>query len=148
MRWWQGNRRRCRTPTRPKSERGPSVTDQRNRLTISAIEEPHPFDAGQKTLAAMFDHWRISGVMTYGSGRPANADVSGDPNQDGNTSNDRLAGYGRNAFTGPDYATMDLRLGRRMKLSGRYACMELNAESFNLFNRDNKDVSNFRQRFL
>jgi hypothetical protein len=119
------------------SERGPSVTDQRDRLTIAAIEEPHPFDAGQKVLGAMLNHWRISGVMTYGSGRPANADVSGDPNQDDNTSNDRLAGYGRNAFTGPDYATMDLRLGRRIKLKG-HARMDLNAESFNLFNRDNK----------
>src|SRR5208282_5167341 len=97
-----------------KSERGPSVTDQRQRLTISAIEEPHPFAAGQKALATVFDHWKVSGIMTYGSGRPANAMVSGDPNQDGNTSNDRLSGYGRNAFTGPDYASMDLKMGRMM----------------------------------
>ena len=76
-----------------KSERGPSVTDQRNRLTISAIEEPHPFAEGQKALGTLFNHWRISGIMTYGSGRPANATVSGDPNQDGNMSNDRLSGY-------------------------------------------------------
>jgi hypothetical protein len=32
----------------PKSERGSSVTDQRQRLTISAIEEPHPFARGRK----------------------------------------------------------------------------------------------------
>jgi hypothetical protein len=120
-----------------KSERGPSVTDQRNRLTISAIEEPHPFAAGQKTLATMFDHWKISGIMMYGSGRPANAMVSGDPNQDGNTSNDRLSGYGRNAFTGPDYASMDLKLGRLMNLGEHYH-LELTAESFNLFNRNNQ----------
>jgi hypothetical protein len=119
------------------SERGPSVTDQRSRLTVAVIEEPHLLDPGQKILAAMLNHWRISGVMTYGSGRPANADVSGDPNQDDNTSNDRLAGYGRNAFTGPDYATMDLRLGRKVKLGGHYR-LDLNAEAFNLFNRDNK----------
>jgi hypothetical protein len=85
----------------------------------------------------MLNHWRISGVMTYGSGRPANAEVSGDPNQDGNTSNDRLAGYGRNAFLGPDYATMDLRVGRKMTFGGHYHLV-LNAESFNLFNRDNQ----------
>jgi hypothetical protein len=118
-----------------KSEKGPSVTDQRHRLTISAIEEPHPFKTG--VLAAMFNHWKISGIMTYGSGRPANATVSGDPNQDGNTSNDRLPKYGRNALLGPDYASMDLRVGRKMNLGGRYH-LELNAESFNLFNRDNK----------
>ncbi|MGA2457484.1 MAG: TonB-dependent receptor [Terriglobales bacterium] len=120
-----------------KSERGPSVTDQRQRLTISAIEEPHPFAEGQKTLAAIFDHWRVSGIMTYGSGRPANAMVSGDPNQDGNPGNDRLSGYGRNAFTGPDYASMDLKMGRMMNLGGRLH-LELSGDSFNLFNRNNE----------
>ncbi len=125
-----------------KSEKASSVTDQRQRLSISAIEEPNPFAARQKTLAAMFDHWRISGIMTYGSGRPASAMVSGDPNQDGNTSNDRLSGYGRNSFIGPDYASMDMRLTRKMNLGGRYR-LELTAESFNIFNRDNKrdDIS-------
>src|ERR1700722_5322973 len=85
----------------------------------------------------MLKHWKISGVMTYGSGRPANAEVSGDPNQASNTSKDRLAGYGRNAFTRPDYATMNLRVGKRVKLGGP-SRLDLNAESFNLFNRDNK----------
>src|SRR5260221_6494377 len=120
-----------------KRERASSVTDQRQRLTISAIEEPNPFEAGQKIPAAMFNHWKISGIMTYGSGRPANATVSGDPNQDGNASNDRLSKYGRNAFLGPDYATLDLRVGRKLNLGGRYH-LELTGESFNLFNRDNQ----------
>jgi hypothetical protein len=119
------------------SERGNSVTDQRNRLTIAAVEEPHLFNSEQKLMATMFNHWKLSGVMTYGSGRPANAEVSGDPNQDGNTSNDRLAGYGRNAFLGPDYATVDLRLRRKIRL-GAHLHLELTAESFNLLNRDNQ----------
>jgi Carboxypeptidase regulatory-like domain len=97
------------------SEKASSVTDQRQRLTISAIEEPNPFGDGQKALATILNHWKISGIMTYGSGRPANAMVSGDPNQDGNTSNDRLSGHGRNAFVGPDYASMDLRISRTIK---------------------------------
>jgi len=120
-----------------KSERASSVTDQRQRLSISAIEEPNPFAAGQKVAATMFDHWKVSGIMTYGSGRPANALVSGDPNQDGDMSNDRLAGYGRNAFIGPDYASMDFKLGRKIDLSKR-SRLELTADSFNLFNRDNQ----------
>jgi len=66
--------------------------------------------------------------------------VLGDPNQDGNTSNDRLPKYGRNAFIGPDYASMDLRVARKMNLGGRYH-LELTAESFNLFNRDNQRYS-------
>ena len=123
-----------------KSEKASSVTDQRQRLTISAIEEPNPFANGQKVLSALFDHWKISGIMTYGSGRPTNASVLGDPNQDGNTSNDRLPKYGRNAFIGPDYASMDLRVARKMNLGRRYH-LELTAESFNLFNRDNQRYS-------
>ncbi|MFY9906933.1 MAG: carboxypeptidase regulatory-like domain-containing protein [Terriglobales bacterium] len=118
-----------------KSERGPSVTDQRQRLTISAIEEPHPFAKGLP--ATVFNHWKLSGIMTYGSGRPANATVSGDPNQDGNLSNDRLPGYGRNAFTGPDYASLDLKLGRLLNLGERFH-LELSGDSFNLFNRNNE----------
>jgi hypothetical protein len=80
--------------------------------------------------------------MMYGSGRPANAMVSGDPNQDDNTSNDRLAAYGRNAFTGPNYASMDLKMGRMMNVGEHYH-LELTAESFNLFNRNNErlDIS-------
>lgn len=120
-----------------KSERASSVTDQRQRLSISASEEPNPFAPGQKLLVAALNHWRISGILTYGSGRPTNATVSGDPNQDGNTSNDRLSKYGRNGLLGPDYATMDLRIGRKLDIGHRYH-LELNAESFNLFNRDNK----------
>jgi hypothetical protein len=119
------------------SEKASSVTDQRQRLSISAIEEPNPFAPNQKALATMFDHWKISGIATYGSGRPANATVSGDPNQDGNTGNDRLAGYGRNAFIGPDYASMDLRLARKLNL-GERCHLELTADSFNVFNRDNQ----------
>ena len=113
------------------------MTDQRHRLTIAAVEEPHLFDATHGVLSAMFNHWKVSGVMTYGSGRPANATVTGDPNQDGNTDNDRLAGYGRNSFLGPDYATMDMRLSRKIKLGGHLR-LELMAEAFNLFNRDNQ----------
>src|SRR5208337_5560531 len=43
-----------------KSEKASSVTDQRHRLTLSAIEEPNLFPQGQKVLAAMFNHWKIS----------------------------------------------------------------------------------------
>jgi hypothetical protein len=75
--------------------------------------------------------------MNYGSGRPFNATVAGDPNQDSNDLNDRLPGYSRNAFTSPDYATADLRLTRTLRF-GERCKLNLVAESFNLFNRDNQ----------
>jgi Carboxypeptidase regulatory-like domain len=123
----------------PNSQRGPSATDQRQRLVFSWISEPRPFHRGQDFLGMLFNDWRFSGVTTYGSGRPVDARISGDPNQDSNDMNDRLPGYGRNAFLGPDYATTDVRLARRLRLGSRLK-MELIAEAFNAFNRDNQRV--------
>ena len=107
---------------------------------ISAIEEPTPFGRDHAVLSRLFNDWKLSGVLTIGSGRPVDAKVFGDPNQDGNSSNDRLPGYGRNAFLGPDYATTDLRLTRRLYVRPRVK-LELVAEAFNALNRDNQRVT-------
>jgi Carboxypeptidase regulatory-like domain/TonB dependent receptor len=120
----------------PTAERGNSVTDQRQRLVFSWIAEPRPFHRGQETLGKIFDDWKVAGVYTFGSGRPVNLTVTGDPNQDGNDMNDRLPGTARNSFLGPDYASMDLRLTRRLYVRNRLK-VDLIGESFNLFNRDN-----------
>ncbi len=122
------------------SERGPSATDQRHRFVLSAIEQPALFGRDHALLSKIFNDWKIAGVLTIGSGRPVDAKVFGDPNQDGNTFNDRLPGYGRNAFLGPDYATTDLRLTRRLYLRPRLK-LELVAEAFNALNRDNRRVT-------
>jgi len=123
----------------PNAERGPSVTDQRNRFVAAFSVEPRPFHRGHELLGKIFDNWKISSIVTAGSGRPVNATVDGDPNQDGNYDNDRLPGYTRNAFTGPDYASADLRLVRKIRI-GEHSRLELTADSFNLFNRDNQRV--------
>jgi len=124
----------------PTAERGPSVTDQRHRLVAAISAEPRLFHRGHELLGHLFNDWQFSSVVNYGSGRPINATVSGDPNQDGNDLNDRLPGYTRNAFTGPDYATTDLRVTRKLRLTDRYK-LNLVAESFNLLNRDNQHVA-------
>jgi hypothetical protein len=124
----------------PSTERGPSVTDQRDRLVAAFSVEPHPFHRGHELAGHLFNDWKISSVINYGSGRPFSATVAGDPNQDGNDLNDRLPGYSRNGFTGPDYATADLRLTRTVRFNERYK-INLVAESFNLFNRDNQRVT-------
>ena len=124
----------------PSAERGPSVTDQRQRLVVAFSAEPRFFHRGHELLGRFFNDWKVSSVVNYGSGRPFNATVSGDPNQDGNDLNDRLPGYSRNAFTGPDYATTDLRLTKMLRFRERYK-LNLMAESFNLFNRDNQRVA-------
>jgi hypothetical protein len=119
------------------AERGNSVTDQRNRLALSWIVAPHPFHHEHENLGKLFNNWKVSDIFTYGSGRPVNARIEGDANGDGNDLNDRLPGMSRNSFTGPDYASADLRLSRALQLNERLT-VELLAESFNLFNRDNQ----------
>ena len=123
----------------PAAERAPSVTDQRHRLIFSWVAAPKPFHRGHNFLAALFNDWRLSGVFTFGSGRPVNARILGDPNRDGNDLNDRLPGYGRNAFLGPDYATTDARVARQFRLGARLKA-ELLLEAFNVMNRNNKRV--------
>jgi Carboxypeptidase regulatory-like domain/TonB dependent receptor len=124
----------------PSAERGPSVTDQRQRVVAAFSAEPHPFHRGHEFLGHAFNDWKMSTLVNYGSGRPFNATVAGDPNQDGNDLIDRLPGYSRNAFTGPDYATADLRLTRVLRFGERYK-LNLIAEAFNLFNRDNQRLT-------
>jgi hypothetical protein len=126
----------------PNGERGPSVTDQRNRFVAAISVEPRPFHRGHELLGHLFNDWKLSSIVTAGSGRPVNATVSGDPNQDGNSLNDRLPGYSRNGFTGPDYSSVDLRLVRKIHVTQSYR-LEFTADSFNLFNRDNQRVQIF-----
>ena len=124
----------------PNGERGPSVTDQRNRFVAAFSLEPRPFHRGHELLGRVLNDWKISSIVTAGSGRPVNATVNGDPNQDGNDLNDRLPGYSRNGFTGPDYVSADLRLVRKIHF-GQSCRVELTADSFNLFNHDNQRVT-------
>jgi len=121
------------------AERALSVTDQRHRFVFSWSAEPRPFHRDRPLLRFIFNDWRFSGITTMGSGRPVNARAAGDANRDSNDYNDRLPGARRNSSTGPDYATNDLRVTRRVKGSERWR-LEFTAESFNLFNRANKRV--------
>ena len=124
----------------PNAERASSVTDQRHRFVASWIVEPRPFHAGQEFLGTLFNDWRFSGTVTAGSGRPMDARILGDPNQDLNSGNDRLPGYGRNAFTGPNYTTTNVRLSRELHLGERFRLIAL-GEVFNLMNRLNQRVN-------
>jgi hypothetical protein len=137
MLWSLAVLQQCRTPMHPGSERSNSVTDQRNRFVFSWIYEPRGFGQAHSWPRKLTSNWKSSGIITAGSGRPINATIIGDANQDGNGSNDRLPGARRNAFVGPNYTTTDMRLSRKLySKNGRR--LEFTAESFNLFNRLNR----------
>ncbi|MCI0353448.1 MAG: TonB-dependent receptor [Acidobacteria bacterium] len=122
-----------------RAERGSSVTDQRHRFVASWIYQPRFFHRDRPLLSRLFNDWKLAGVVTAGSGRPVNARTFGDANRDTNTDNDRLPGARRNGFVGPDYATVDLRLSRRLVLRKKLK-LDLMVEAFNTFNRANKRV--------
>ena len=124
----------------PNADWGRSVTDQRHRVVACAIYELNPFDRSHEELRRWFNHWKVATIVTVGSGRPVNPTIAGDPNQDGNTENDRLPGVPRNAYAGPNYASTELRLSRHFLLR-EHGKLELMVESFNLFNRDNKRMT-------
>ena len=121
----------------PSSERGNSVTDQRNRVVFSWIYEPRALNGGHGWMARLTKNWKNSAVITAGSGRPVNATVVGDANGNDNTSNDRLPGARRNSFVGPDYTSTDMRISRRIHLR-KGMKLDFTAASFNLFNRLNR----------
>jgi TonB dependent receptor len=54
----------------PSSERGNSVTDQRQRFVFSWIYEPQSLNGGQGWMGKISKGWKSSGVFTAGSGRP------------------------------------------------------------------------------
>jgi hypothetical protein len=147
MRWVVGRPATVENSYAPGQEWGSSTTDQRHRLVAAFTAEPRPFHRDRPALRWMLNDWRISGVVTVGSGRPVSARIVGDANGDGNTYNDRLPGYRRNAFTGPDYASADLRLSRRFMVREHWK-LEFLVESFNLFNRANRRVEISDDGFL
>jgi len=123
----------------PNSEKGASVTDQRHRLVAAWSANFRPFGRDQPLLSTLFNNWKLSDVLTVGSGRPVDARIIGDANQDGNSSNDRLPGANRDSLVGPGYTTTDLRLTRILHLGDRFK-LNLMVESFNLFNHENPMV--------
>ena len=128
-------------------ERGLSVTDQRNRFIASAVYEPASFHYELRLLNALFNNWKVSSVITLGSGRPINATMAGDANRDDNTYNDRLPGVARNSFVGPGYFTADMRVSKSFQLSERVR-ITLQAESFNVTNQVNRRVDISDDGFL
>ena len=81
--------------------------------------------------------WQLSTIAQVQSGRVFSALVSGDPNNDQNTANDRVPGLGRNTITGPAFETVDLRISRDIPLYKERVRLRLIGEAFNLTNRAN-----------
>src|SRR5690349_9703262 len=114
-----------------RDDRGLSDNDQRHRFVLSgSLEAPKSF----------FNGTEFSYVFTYASRLPFNIVLGSDRNFDTNN-NDRPIGVGRNTGHGFDFASLDLRLSRRFRLTERVD-LQLLAEGFNLLNRANFGIPN------
>jgi hypothetical protein len=114
----------------PRSEKGPSLQDQRHRFVLSGAYAL-PWDV------------TVSSIVTLASGRPYNILAGADLNGDGNggaTPPDRprtnpadpSTAIGRNAGLLPNQYSVDLRVAKRLGIAGR-ARVDLMVEAFNLF---------------
>jgi Carboxypeptidase regulatory-like domain/TonB dependent receptor len=126
-------------------ERGTSNLDIPHRFVASAVYNPSTlFGLGKNSNfgRAIFGGFTFSPIVTIQSGRPYSAGTSG--NVSGGTSQGiigaggagRLPNLDRNTFRLPYVFNVDARLSRRFRL-GETANLELLAEGFNIFNRQN-----------
>jgi hypothetical protein len=122
-----------------RDDRGLSDNDQRHRLTVSgSLEAPQASDDSLTRRALAGFH--LSWIFSYGSALPFNIVTGTDRNNDTNV-NDRPVGVARNAGVGFDFASLDLRLSRRLRFTERLG-LEVIAESFNTLNRANLQLPN------
>lgn len=122
-----------------RDDRGLSDNDQRHRLVISGSLEV-PDHKKPKGLQRVLCGFQLGYIFTYASALPFNVLLGSDRNLDTNN-NDRPLGVGRNTGRGFDYASLDLRLSRRFRLTERVE-LQLLAEGFNVLNRSNFGVPN------
>jgi Carboxypeptidase regulatory-like domain len=121
-----------------RDDMGLSDNDQRHRLVVSGNFEA-PAHAREQP-GRILQGFQLSYIFTYASRLPFNVLLGFDRNVDTNN-NDRPVGVARNTGRGFDYASLDMRLRRRVKLTERVS-LDLVAEGFNLFNHANLSVPN------
>ena len=122
-----------------RDDMGPSDNDQRHRLVVSGSFQA-PERGNEEGLRRALHGFQLSYIYTYASRLPFNVLLGNDRNFDTNT-NDRPLGVGRNTGRGFDFASLDMRLSRRFRITERFG-LEVMAEGFNLFNRANFGVPN------
>ncbi|HEV7859926.1 MAG TPA: TonB-dependent receptor [Pyrinomonadaceae bacterium] len=123
-----------------RAERGLSDNDQRHRLALSGSFESPAVASGASNWRRSLDDFQLSYIFQYGSRLPFNIQTGADRNFDTNV-NDRPPGVGRNTGLGFDFASLDLRLNRRLRL-GEHLSLDAMVEGFNILNRANLQLPN------
>ncbi|MEK6323197.1 MAG: TonB-dependent receptor [Acidobacteriota bacterium] len=122
-----------------RDDRGLSDNDQRNRLSVSGwIAVPQT--TSEQGLRRVLSGFQLSYVFQYGSALPFNILLGADRNFDTNV-NDRPVGVARNSGKGFHFASLDLRVSRKIHLAESVA-VEAIVEGFNVLNRSNFQLPN------
>lgn len=118
-------------------EYGTSDLDMRHRFVAGWVYDTGKFTAVENKFARyLLSDYVLTGIFQANSGVAYSAVVTGDPNGDQNTSNDRAPDTVRNQFHTPAAYIFDLRAGRGFRI-GERAKITAFAEGFNLFNSSN-----------
>ncbi|MFL6228141.1 MAG: TonB-dependent receptor domain-containing protein [Pyrinomonadaceae bacterium] len=121
----------------PSADYARSDTDIPHRFVFSPVYEWGKIKWSDNSVArSLFSDFTVSGIVQFQSGTPYSALVGGDPNNDGNRSNDRLPGTVRNQFTTPAVYQFDARITRNVPIHEQMR-LRFILEAFNLFNRSN-----------
>jgi len=117
-----------------------SDLDQRKRFTMSGLWQPSFGQAGS-AVRKVLGGFQLSGILALMDGKPYSGSTSGNPTPAGILGgllgvggSSRAPFVGRNTFTGPGAANVDVRLAREFKFTERIR-WQIMAEGFNIFNR-------------
>jgi len=152
-----------------RSARGPSLLDQRHRLSMAAIYQSDLHRWRNSAVRKLLLDWTLSTVMQFNSGRPYaallnaactsstlsfdNCDGPGNVLNDSailQSTNNSAGGIGfngpspavgLNSFYGPWIVEVDLGIARRIRLGEKHS-LTFKVQAFNLFNRANFFVQN------
>ena len=121
----------------PNNDLASGDADIRHKFVLSGVWDINYVRSGSPVAKQVLNGWQVSLITQIQSGRPFNAAVTGDPNGDGNTGNDRVPGLGRNTVRGPYFIAPDLRISRDIALYKERVKLRLLGEAFNFVNRAN-----------
>jgi hypothetical protein len=115
------------------AERALSAFDQRHKLVVyGTVETARSLEGFQ----SIFSNIAFNPIVRANSARPFNLLAGVDLNADRHPTTDRPAFAGRNTGIGPNFWTVDLRLGKTIPAKEQ-AKIEITAEALNVFNRLN-----------
>jgi hypothetical protein len=134
-------------PRNRKAEYAPSDLDQRQRVVGNLVWQPILKNLSSPAAKFLINGWSLSSIVTLGSGRPVQANISGTPNPldggltGGDASNasanaGRAGWLPRNPVYGPGYQDVDMRLAREFSYKEKVK-LALLGEVFNVFNHTN-----------